>query len=112
MMLGFAGAAELLGVAQFGGTRSWREALHRLIDLALRWALFTTALWALIVMSGFMDRIDSQVLLAWGVATPMAAWAAQIAAYRAFALDPTRPHSPRRAIVPEDPSLVPAATCR
>jgi hypothetical protein len=63
-VLGFAGAAELLGVAQFSGTRNWRDALHRLIDLALRWALFTTVLWALIVMSGFGDRIDSQVLLA------------------------------------------------
>ena len=95
-VLGFAGAAELLGVAQFGGTRNWREALHRLIDLALRWALFTTALWALIVMSGFMDRIDSQVLLAWGVATPLAAWAAQIAAYR-LVLRPTQPM--RKAVI-------------
>jgi putative colanic acid biosynthesis UDP-glucose lipid carrier transferase len=95
-VLGFAGAAELLGLEQFGGTRNWREALHRLIDLAFRWALFTTALWALIVMSGFMDRIDSQVLLAWGVATPLAAWAAQIAAYR-LVLRPTQPM--RKAVI-------------
>jgi putative colanic acid biosysnthesis UDP-glucose lipid carrier transferase len=95
-VLGFAGAAELLGVAQFGGTRNWREALHRLIDLAFRWALFTTALWTLIVMSGFMDRIDSQVLLAWGVATPLAAWAAQIAACR-MVLRPTQPM--RKAVI-------------
>jgi hypothetical protein len=95
-VLGFAGAADLLGVAQFGGTRNWREALHRLIDLALRWALFTTALWALILMSGFMDRIDAQVWLAWGVATPLAAWAAQIAAYR-MVLRPTQPM--RKAVI-------------
>ena len=95
-VLGFAGAAELLAVAQFGGSRNWRDALHRLIDLALRWGLFTTALWALMVMSGFGDRIDNQVLLAWGIATPLAAWAAQIAAYR-LVLRPTQPM--RRAVV-------------
>jgi len=95
-VLGFAGAAELLGVAQFSGTRNWRDALHRLIDLALRWAVFTTTLWALIVMSGFADRIDRQVLLAWGVATPLAAWAAQIAAYR-MVLRPTQPM--RKAVI-------------
>jgi len=95
-VLGFAGAAELLGVAQFSGTRDWRDALHRLLDLALRWALFTAALWELIVMSGFGDRIEGQVLLAWGVATPLAAWAAQIAAYR-LVVRPTRPM--RKAVI-------------
>ena len=95
-VLGFAGAAELLGVAQFSGTRNWRDALHRLFDLALRWAVFTTALWMLIVMSGFADRFDREVLLAWGIATPLAAWIAQIAAYR-MVLRPTRPM--RKAVI-------------
>jgi len=95
-VLGFAGAAELLGVAQFGGTRNWRDALHRLFDLALRWALFTTSLWALIVMSGFGDRIDNQVLLVWGVATPDNDRSAQIAACR-LVLRPTQPM--RKAVI-------------
>ena len=96
-VLGFAGAAELLGVGQFTGTRNcWRHALHRLFDLALRWTLFTAALWMLIVLSGFGDRIDNQVLLAWGIATPLAAWAAQIAACR-LVLRPTQPM--RRAVI-------------
>jgi putative colanic acid biosynthesis UDP-glucose lipid carrier transferase len=95
-VLGFVGAAELLGVAQFRGVREWRDALHRLIDLALRWALFTAVLWTLIMISGLGDRIENEVLLSWGIATPICAWAAQIVANQ-LVLRPTQPL--RRAVI-------------
>jgi putative colanic acid biosynthesis UDP-glucose lipid carrier transferase len=95
-VLGFVGAAELLGVAQFSGSRDWRDALHRLIDLALRWGLFTAVLWALVVTSGFGDRIDNRILLAWGIATPIAAWTAQIVANH-WMLRPAQPM--RKAVI-------------
>ena len=95
-VLGFAGAAELLGVAQFNGARDWRNGLHGLADLVLRWTLFTGVLWALVVISGFGDRIDYHVLLAWTVATPLASWVAQIAVNQ-WLLRPTQPM--RKAVI-------------
>jgi putative colanic acid biosynthesis UDP-glucose lipid carrier transferase len=95
-VLGFAGAAELLGVAQFGGARDWRNALHGLLDLVLRWTLFTGVLWALVVVSGFGDRIDAHVLVTWTVATPLASWAAQIAVNQ-WLMRPTQPM--RKAVI-------------
>jgi putative colanic acid biosynthesis UDP-glucose lipid carrier transferase len=95
-VLGFAGAAELLDVAQFSGPRDWRSALPRLVDLMLRWGLFTGCLWALVAISGLGDRFDDRVLLVWGVATPLAAWLAQIATQRLM-LRPTQPT--RKAVI-------------
>jgi putative colanic acid biosynthesis UDP-glucose lipid carrier transferase len=95
-VLGFAGAAELLRVAQFNGARDWRAAVHGLIDLVLRWSLFTAVLWALLVISGLGDRVDHRVLLAWTVATPLASWVAQIAANQ-WLLRSTQPT--RKAVI-------------
>jgi putative colanic acid biosynthesis UDP-glucose lipid carrier transferase len=95
-VLGFAGAAELLGVAQFNGVREWRNALGALVDLGFRWMLFTGVLWVLVAVSGFGDRLDHRVFLAWTVATPVASWLAQIAANH-WLLRPTRPT--RKAVI-------------
>ena len=77
-VLGFAGAAEVLGVAQVTSSGGWRDALQQLADLALRWVLFTACVWLLIDLSALGDRFDDRVLLTWGLLTPLVAWGAQL----------------------------------
>jgi putative colanic acid biosysnthesis UDP-glucose lipid carrier transferase len=78
-VLGFIGAAELLG-STIGGAGGWRDSVHRLLDLLVRWVAFTGCVWALVDLSGFGAYFDLRVLGAWAIATPFATWSAQIAA--------------------------------
>ena len=95
-VLGFAGAAELLGVAQVGGRDGWRDALQQLADLTLRWILFTACVWMLMDISALGDHFDDRVLLSWGLLTPLAAWTAQWGAHHVL-LRPAQPL--RRAVI-------------
>ena len=95
-VLGFAGAAELLGVPQIGERGGWRSALQQLVDLTLRWALFATCVWMLMNLSALGDHFDDRVLLSWGLLTPFAAWTAQWAAHHVL-LRPAQPL--RRAVI-------------
>jgi putative colanic acid biosynthesis UDP-glucose lipid carrier transferase len=95
-VLGFAGAAELLGVPQIGERGGWGNALQQLVDLTLRWALFTTCVWMLMNLSALGDHFDDRVLLSWGLLTPFAAWTAQWAAHHVL-LRPAQPL--RRAVI-------------
>jgi putative colanic acid biosynthesis UDP-glucose lipid carrier transferase len=94
-VLGFVGAAELLGVAQVSGRGGWREALQQLADLTLRWVLFTACVWMLMDISALGDRFDDGVLLSWGLLTPLVAWAAQWSAHHVL----LRPAQPLRKAV-------------
>ena len=80
-VLGFVGGAEVLGMAPFTGLRSFREAVNELADFVLRWVVFTASVYALIVISGLGERFSLRVLLAWAFATPITAFAAQVAAH-------------------------------
>ena len=94
-VLGFAGAAELLGVAQVSGRGGWREALQQLADLTLRWVLFTACVWMLMDLSALGDRFDDEVLLSWALLTPLVAWASQWGAHHVL----LRPAQPLRKAV-------------
>jgi putative colanic acid biosysnthesis UDP-glucose lipid carrier transferase len=95
-VLGFVGAAEMSGAAQFGATRNWRDVMHVLFDLVLRWCLFIACVYAVMVISGLADRFSLRVLIAWAFVTPIATAVAHLAA-NYLLLRPARPM--RRAVI-------------
>jgi putative colanic acid biosynthesis UDP-glucose lipid carrier transferase len=95
-VLAFLGAADFLGVGQFNARKSWRDAFGALADIVLRWGILTIAVWTLLHVSGFADRFDSHVLMAWALLTPIAIWIGQIGAHYAL-LRPTDPL--RKAVI-------------
>jgi putative colanic acid biosynthesis UDP-glucose lipid carrier transferase len=95
-VLAFLGAADFLGVGSVGGLKTVTAALRSLLDIGLRWAFLAGAVWALLHISGFYDRFDTRVLLAWAILTPVALWAGQLGAHHVL----SRPGEPlRRAVI-------------
>ena len=79
-VVAFLGAADLPGGVSIGAHARWRRSLQALGEILLRWMLLAGALWALLLITGFADRFDSRVLLAWAVLTPVTVWGAQLLA--------------------------------
>jgi len=94
-VLAFLGAADFLGVGQFNVRKNWRSAFESLADIALRWSLLAIAVWTLLHVSGFADRFDEHVLMAWVLLTPLAIWAGQLGAHYML----LRPAEPLRKAV-------------
>src|SRR5262245_61657642 len=81
-VLAFILAADYLGVAAVHGHRSPVQAFHGFFNIVLRWLLVIGFIWALMYVSGFSNRFNGAVLLAWALSTPMALWLVQLGAER------------------------------
>jgi putative colanic acid biosysnthesis UDP-glucose lipid carrier transferase len=98
-VLAFAGAADFLEVAPLEGRVSLRDAARSLADIVGRWLVVFGFIWALLKLSGIAKGLNSHLLVAWAVSTPLLIWCGQLVAQRVLPLLGLRYAAPRRVVI-------------